>query len=292
MIVSDITLFGTLTAALDGTASQIQLSEQQLATGRAVNQPSDDPAAYAQTEVLSQQSSAVTNDVSIASQVQSQLSTVDNALANAGNALDTAVQLATQGADATVSTTQMADLGQEVNGLLAQTIGLANSQYNGAYLFGGDQVLTAPYSAAGAYAGAASTNSVVLSDGTSMQLNFNGQSIFGDATSGVIGALTALGAALNGGDKTATAAALPQLQSAIQQIAATRAGIGTTINTASAEATNGNSNLVTLTAAINNVSGTDIAKTALLFQEQSVQEQALVNLSSELSKLPLVNILA
>jgi flagellar hook-associated protein 3 FlgL len=292
MTVSDITLFNILTAALDGTASKIQLSEQQLATGRAVNQPSDDPAAYAQTEVLNQQSSAITNDISIAGQVQSQLSTIDNVLADAGNALDTAVQLATQGADATVSTAQMADLGQEVNGLLAQTIGLANSQYNGAYVFGGDQVLAAPYSAAGAYSGATSTNSVVLSDGTSMQLNFNGQSIFGDASSGVIGALTALGAALNSGDKTATAATLPQLQSAIQQIASVRAGIGTTIGRASAEATNGNSNLVTLAAAINNVSGTDVAKTILLLQEQTVQQQALVSLGSELNNLPLVNILA
>jgi flagellar hook-associated protein 3 FlgL len=125
-----------------------------------------------------------------------------------------------------------------------------------------------------------------------MQLNFNGQSIFGDATTGPIGTLTALAAALNAGNQSAVAATLPQLQAAIQQIATARAGIGTTIDTASAEATNGNSNLVTLASAINNVSGTDIAKTALLFQEQNVQQQALVNLGSELSKLPLINILA
>jgi flagellar hook-associated protein 3 FlgL len=292
MIVSDITLFNTLTTALDQTANQIQLTEQQLATGQRVNQPSDDPAAYAQTEVLSQQSSAITNDVSVATQAQNQLSTIDSALSSAGNALDSAVQLATQGADATVSTSQMADLGQEVNGLLAQMIGIANTQYDGAYVFSGDQVLTAPYSTAGVYSGGTNTNSVVLSDGTSMQLNFNGQSILGDATTGPIGALTALAAALNAGNQSAVAATLPQLQAAIQQIATARAGIGTTIDTASAEATNGNNNLVTLAAAINNVSGTDIAETAMLFKEQTTQQQALVSLSSELSQLPLVNILA
>jgi flagellar hook-associated protein 3 FlgL len=292
MVVSNISLFNTLTSALDQTANQIQLSEQQLATDQRVSQPSDDPAAYAQTEVLSQQSSAITNDVSIATQAQSQLSTIDGTLSSAGNLLDSAVQLATQGADSTVSTSQMADLGQEVNGLLTQMIGMGNTQYDGAYVFSGDQVLTAPYSAAGDYSGGTNTNSVVLSDGTSMQLNFNGQSIFGDATTGPIGALTALAAALNSGDQSAVAATLPQLQSAIQQIATARAGIGTTMDTASAEATNGNSNLTTLAAAINNVSGTDVAKTTLLFQEQTTQQQALVSLSSELSQLPLVNILA
>jgi flagellar hook-associated protein 3 FlgL len=225
-------------------------------------------------------------------QAQSQLSTIDNALSGVVNALDSAVQLATQGADATISTSQMADLGHEVNGLLSQTIGLANSQYKGTYVFGGDKVLTAPFSVAGVYSGGTNSNSVVLSDGTSMQLNFNGQSILGNTTTGAIGALTALAAALNAGNKTAVAATLPQLQASIQQIATARAGIGTTIDTGSAEATNGNSNLVTLSAAINNVSGTDVAKTALLFQEQSIQQQALISLGSELSKLPLINILA
>ena len=292
MIVSNITLFDTLTAALDGTASQIQLTEQQLATGRRVNQPSDDPAAYAQAEVLSQQSSAITNDVSIANQVQSQLSTADNVLSSASNALDSAVQLATQGADATISTSQMADLGQQVNALLSQIISLANSQYNGAYVFSGDKALTAPYNAAGVYLGGANSNAVVLSDGTSMQVNFNGQSIFGDATTGPIGTLTALAAALNSGNKTAVAATLPQLQASIQQIASARAGIGTTANTASAEIMNGNNILVTFLAAINNVSGADIAQTISHFNEQSVQQQALVSLGSELSKMPLINILA
>jgi flagellin-like hook-associated protein FlgL len=125
-----------------------------------------------------------------------------------------------------------------------------------------------------------------------MQLNFNGQSIFGDATTGPIGVLTALTTALNAGDKNAVAATLPQLQASIQQIATARAEIGTTINTASAEATNGNNNLVTLASAINDVSGTDIAQAAMFLQEQSVEEQALVSLGSELSKLPLIDILA
>jgi flagellar hook-associated protein 3 FlgL len=292
MVVSDISLFDSLTAALDGTAAQLQLSEQQLATGRSVNQPSDDPAAYAETEVLSQQSSAITNDVSVANQVQSQLSTVDNFLSSAGNALDSAVQLATQGADATISTSQMTDLAQQVTGLLSQAIGLANSKYNGSYVFGGDNVQMTPYSAVGVYSGSTQTNSVVLSDGTTMQVNFNGQAIFGDATTGPIGALTALAAALNAGNKTAVAATLPQLQAAIQQIATGRAGIGSTIDSALAEVTNGNDGLVKLTTAINNASGADIAKTISLFQEQSVQQQALVSLGSELSKLPLINILA
>lgn len=292
MVVSDISLFNYLTSALDNTSSQLQLTEQQTATGLRVNQPSDDPAAYAEAKLLSQQESAANNDISVASQAQDQLSTIDNALSGVTNALDSAIQQATQGADSTISTTQMAALGQAVTGLLAQVIGVGNTRYNGAYVFGGDQVLNTPYSATGVYSGDSQSNSVTLSDGTSMQLSFNGQSIFGDATTGAIGTLTALAAALNAGDKSAVAAALPQLQTAIQQVAGARAAIGSTMNAASAEVSDGNNNLVSLQSAVSDVSGADIAKTAMLFQEQSVEQQALVSLGSELSKMPLVNILA
>ncbi|HJU09814.1 MAG TPA: hypothetical protein VJ728_03005 [Candidatus Binataceae bacterium] len=292
MVVSDISLFNYLTSALDNTSSQLQLTEQQTATGLRVNQPSDDPAAYAEAKLLSQQESATNSDISVASQAQDQLSTIDNALSGVTNALDSAIQQATQGADSTISTTQMAALGQAVTGLLAQVIGVGNTRYNGAYVFGGDQVLNTPYSATGVYSGDSQSNSVTLSDGTSMQLSFNGQSIFGDATTGAIGTLTALAAALNAGDKSAVAAALPQLQTAIQQVAGARAAIGSTMNAASAEVSDGNNNLVSLQSAVSDVSGADIAKTAMLFQEQSVEQQALVSLGSELSKMPLVNILA
>jgi flagellar hook-associated protein 3 FlgL len=292
MPVSDISLFNSLTAALDQTSSQLQTTEQQVATGKLVNQPSDDPVAYAQTELLAGQQAATTNDVSLANQAQSRLTTIDAALSQISYALDSAIQQAAQGADGSINPTQMAALGQAVNGLLSQVIGIANTQYAGAYVFSGNKVLTAPYSPTGVYSGDTNSNSVVLSDGTSLQLSFNGQSIFGDATSGTIGDLTALANALNAGNHSAVAATLPQLQAALQQIATARSAIGTTMNAAAAAATNGNSNLLTLASAINNVSGLDVAQAAMTFQEQSVQQQALVALSSALGKMPLVNILA
>jgi flagellar hook-associated protein 3 FlgL len=292
MTISDISLFSSLASALDNTASELQLTEQQISTGKSVNQPSDNPAAFAESELLTEQQSAVTNDVSIATQAQNQLSTTGSALTSTANALDSAIQLATQGADSTLNASQMQALGATVSGLLSQVIGLANTQYDGAYVFSGDQVLSQPFSATGVYSGDSNSNSVTLSDGTSIQLTFDGQSIFGDATTGAIGTLTTLVSALNAGDKSAVSAALPQLQTSLQQIATASTAIGTTTDTASAEVTNGNSTLTALAGDINNVSGTDIAQATMLFQEQSVQQQALVSLGSELSKMPLINILA
>ena len=153
-------------------------------------------------------------------------------------------------------------------------------------------MLSTPYSASGSYSGDSNTNSAILSDGTSLQLTFNGQTIFGDTTTGAIGALTALASALNSGNHNAVAAALPQLQTALQQIATAQSAVGTTMDSASAETTNGNNQLTTLSGAISNVSQTDVAQAAVTANEQMLQEQALVSLGSDLSRIPLINILA
>ena len=137
MTVADATLYSSLASALDTTTSQIQLTEQQMATGKSVNHPSDDPTAYAQTELLEQQQSAITNDVALATQAQSQLTTINGALSQASDILNSAIQNATQGADGTINATQMSALGEAVTGLLTQLVGIGNTQYAGAYVFGG-----------------------------------------------------------------------------------------------------------------------------------------------------------
>ena len=63
MSVADLTLFNGLASSLDNTTSAMQTLAQQLGTGKRVNQPSDDPTAFASSELLSQQQSVVTNDV-------------------------------------------------------------------------------------------------------------------------------------------------------------------------------------------------------------------------------------
>jgi flagellin-like hook-associated protein FlgL len=121
----------------------------------------------------------VSNDLSLAQQSQGRLSTIDNTPSTVADAINSAMTTATQGADGSVSTSQMATLATQAQSILTQVIGSANMQHEGAYVFGGDQVLSAPYSASGTYSGDNSINSVTFSDRTTAQMTFVGQSIFG-----------------------------------------------------------------------------------------------------------------
>lgn len=292
MQVSDLVLYNSLADSIDTAASNLNVAQQQLATGKRVVEPSDDPAAFAQADLLQASASATSNDGNLAGLVQNSLNVASNALSQASTALTSTIASATQGADGTINASQMATIAQTVQGQITELIQSANTNYAGVYLFGGNQTQAAPFSAGGVYAGDAGTNSAVFSTGASIPVTFNGQSIFGDNTSGAIGAMTSLVTALNSGNQAAVAATIPQLNAALEQIANANSSIGTSLNDASAVASNSTSTVTTLNSNINQVAGADIAQVAMNVQADSSEEEALVSLASELGKMPLVNILA
>jgi flagellar hook-associated protein 3 FlgL len=292
MSVPDLSLFTSLAYSLDNTTSSLQQIEQQLATGKQLLQPSDNPTQYASAQVLNAQNSAVSNDLLLAQQVQAQLSTADGALSNVSNAISSALSIATQGSDATTSTAQMATLGTQVQSILQQVLGEANSQYGGTYLFSGNQVQAPPYDSSGNYAGDSGSNSVTFSNGTKIQTNFDGRAIFGDTSSGLISTLTSLASALQSGNQAAVASALPQLQTALANIASSRGTLGINLQSANNLVTDATTQSTTLQTQISNLVDVNVGQAAANEQEALLQQQALVSIGSDLGKIPLVNILA
>ncbi len=292
MRVSDLVLYDTLADSIDTVASDLNVAQQQLATGKSVMQPSDNPAAFAQAEILQTSASATSNDASMANLVQNSLNEASSSLSQASSVITSAIANATEGANGTVNASDMASLAQAVQGQLAQLIQTANTNYAGVYLFGGNQTQATPFGAAGAYAGDAGSNSASFSSGAKIQVTFDGQSIFGDPTSGAIGAMTSLVAALNAGNQTAVAATIPQHNAALQQIDNANASIGTSVNNASALASDSTSAVTAINNSINQVAGADIAQVAINVQEDTAEQEALVSLASEIGKMPLIDILA
>ena len=292
MRVSDLSLFNSLADSITETSSNLNIAQQQLATGKQVVEPSDGPAAFAEADLLQAAESATNNDGTLATNVQNQLSAASSALAQISSTITSAIASATEGSDGTINASQMATIAQTVQGQLAEVVQSANTNYAGVYLFGGDQTQAAPFSATGAYSGDSGSNSAVFSSGASIPVSFDGQSIVGNNTSGAIGALNSLISALNSGNQSAVAATLPQLNTALQQVASANASIGTAANNASMLSTNASSSATTLDSNINQVSGANIAQVAMNVQEDSAQVQALVSLASEIGKIPLIDILS
>jgi len=291
MSISDLSLYSSVSSALDNALNNLQTTEEQLSTGKSVNQPSDNPTAYAESQLLGTQETILTNDQTLASTVQSQLTSTASALTQVSNDVQSAQTIATEGANGTVSASDMQAMAQQVQGILANVINSANFSYNGAYVFGGDQVSAPPYNSTGAYSGDANGNSVTFSNGTQVQLTFNGQAIFGDSSTGLIGTLTSLISALQAGNQSAVSSALPQLQTALQQVAEANSSVGVGSQSATNISNNTATEITSLTGAQQNLVGANIAQDALQVQQLQLQEEALVSLGSDLGQMPLINVL-
>lgn len=126
------------TASMLDNQSRLSRTQLQLATGKRILTPSDDPAGA--TKALDLQRYLETNKQFLSNMgfARSRLETQETALASVTDLLDRANELAIQGNNATASASDRAAIAAEVDQLLEQMLALANTQdSNGEYLFGG-----------------------------------------------------------------------------------------------------------------------------------------------------------
>jgi flagellar hook-associated protein 3 FlgL len=119
--------------------------QNQLASGKRIEKPSDDPTAINQVMLLD---SVLTDQQQYSrniDQVTTWLDTTDSALGDAASIVQRARDLAVQGASDTSSVESRKALAKEVDQLKDQLRGVANTQLAGRYIFAGSQTVTAPY---------------------------------------------------------------------------------------------------------------------------------------------------
>ena len=125
--------------------TQLNNTQNQLATGLRVNQASDDPEALgdifqsrAELANLNQVSQNLTN-------AQAFVNAGDSSVQSAIQLMQNALSLGTAGASSSASASTQSSLATQVQSLLSQMVGLSQTQVNGVYIFSGDQSGSAPY---------------------------------------------------------------------------------------------------------------------------------------------------
>jgi flagellar hook-associated protein 3 FlgL len=144
MRIATSTIYSNQTIAIDNLESEYETQGQELSSGISLTEPSDDPTVIAQDL-------AVRNDGAVTTQVGSNLtglndmlSTTDSTLSSLTGLLQSARSLAIEGASDTITSSQRAQIGDQVNQLLQEAIGLANTQYDGKYIFSGTEASNGP----------------------------------------------------------------------------------------------------------------------------------------------------
>lgn len=235
MRVTDSQVFARLAGRVAASWERLARLQDQAATGRRVNRPSDDPVAAARIGALDEFLARLEGCERGAREVQARLEGAEAALASASELLIRARELAVQGASEQYSPADRAAMAAEAEALRQQLLAAGNAQVAGRYLFAGFRDDTPAFDAGGTYQGDAGEAWIEVSPGLRVAANLAGDRVFSGAGGGVdlFAALDGLRAALAADDTAAIRASLAGLEQGLDQLNAARAELGARHNTVS-----------------------------------------------------------
>ncbi len=229
---ADFSITNNLLEALEETKSTQSRAISEISSGRRVSKPSDDPSASGALVLNATAQAAVDGYTAGDAGLRSRFAYADNALSNAVQQMTRAITLGVQGSSGSNSTSDRAAIAGELTGIRKQMLSLANSTFQGKYLFSGEKDNTPAFAAdlndVIHYGGASTTASVVIDHGISTPAGITGDKLFGSDGSNVFDALSAVITALNGGGSVSGAAAA--LQTSLTNLTSQRVFYGNAMN--------------------------------------------------------------
>ena len=253
MTVSTLALAQTLTGQLSSQETSIAQLQQQLATGKSLNQPSDNPAAVTQVLALSGQASQLTSWQTNADTASSWLGTANqtanSALESMQSAQSLLLQSLNQGAQ---DPTTYEALGDQLQGVISNLLSLSNTQYEGRPIFAGTSASPQAYDTSGNYLGNGDVPTVVIGPGSgagqTVGLSVPGTTIFGVGAANVFATLTAAVTALSSG--APTSASLSAALTALNANISTAQQASAVLGDSSQEVASASSSLTTQIASV------------------------------------------
>ncbi len=284
-----------MTPLLDGLNSVQQAQQdalQRLGTGRRLQRVSDDPAGCVQLAEVETQAAAVDQFRSNVSTVRGMLQTSDSALNDTVLLLQREIVLGTEAANGTLSAADRSAVAGEVSGIRDQLLALANTTYQGRYVFAGTAVHQPAFVSGNAgiqYQGSNSVETIEIADGQRIQLTYPGDKMF-DATGGSAFAATQqLLDALNTGSGIPDA--VTAVRGAFDQVRMQRVSMDTAMTQLDhAEQQLGSRN-VELQARIQDLAGADLAETMTSIATADTTRQALLETAAHMNGITLFDFL-
>lgn len=219
---------------LNNNLSRMEKLQDQMASGKRINKPSDDPVGISF-------SLRYRSEISLNDQYQrnvdsatSWLEYADKMLEQVGNVMQRARELAVQGATGTNPQDALDTIASEIEQLYDQTLSIANSQFNGKYVFNGEKTDVRPYTFASAGSEETDNGKIMfeIGIGVRMPVNVTGNEVFGQpgTTNNMFNILQNLSSSLKNGNLSGVGKAIELMDQRLGAVLANRADIGAKTN--------------------------------------------------------------
>lgn len=279
-----------LLAGLETTQQQVNHANLELASGRSISAPSDNPVGT-QSLVLNHAAQAQ-NDTfqQNVGNLQSRMQTADSALNSAENPINQAISLGVEAGNSDLTDAQRQAIELQLQGIQQQLVSIANTTYSGTYLFGGTLVEAAPFTlnpavpAGVTYSGNASVTSVEINSGESVNVNVPGDQLFLNPRGSLLGALNQLITAIQ--TNTGISAANVSFGQGATQFYSQSVSYGSTLNQLQNTSTQLSAEQVQLATQETSIDGANIPQAITSLSQAEVAYQTLLEAEGKILNLP------
>lgn len=292
-----------LLANINQAMDRVDTTQQELSTGRKINQPSDNPYGTSLALQLNNQlanldsfSNNVTDGTGWAQAANASLSSVTDSVQRIR-------ELVVQASNGTLTQADMSADAAEVNQLIDQIKQDANTQYNGQYIFSGAATTTAPYQAGSndAYAGDTGQVTRQIGPNTSLAVNAGLSSVLGtgQTTPGqpagdgkLLNTLRNIADAMQSGNSGALSSSLSKLDTNFGSLTGLTANMGATSDRLQMAASRIQSLQASDSQSLSDVQDADMAKTEVAFSTEQAALTAALQAGAHIVQQSLMNFLS
>ena len=268
---------------LQQSLNRLDTTQQQLSSGKKLNQPSDDPYGTSQAMSLNGQLSSLndyTNNITDGTAWTQQATT---SLGDIDSMVQRVRELVVQASNGTYTQSDLNASASEVNQLIDAIKQEANASYNGQYIFSGTSTGTAPYQTGSTdtYQGGTGSVDRLIGPNTTLSINTNISSLLGNGQAsgdgGLLDTLRTIASDMQSGNTGAIGGAdLKNLDSNFGTLTQMEANVGAITNRLTLASTRIEQLQNSDTAALSNVQDADMATVAINFStEQAAYSAAL-----------------
>ncbi|MFH0810007.1 MAG: flagellar hook-associated protein FlgL [Pseudomonadota bacterium] len=294
MRITESIVHRNMNDSLGRLSSDLQKLNQQIASGKRLIIPSDDPTGAAAAVSLHSNLDAMTQQKRNINSWRGWLKATEGALSSASNVVSRARELAVQMSNSTYSAAQRRNAAAEVDSLIGQLVALGNTRYGNRYVFSGYQDDAAAFDTtevggsvtAVTYAGDDSHQEVKLGANSRMETSVTGEEAFQDAGD-LFTALIGLRDSLNSNDPQAVSGYLGDLTASGNNMATCGASVGSRLSRLDMRETIIQDTVLANTTQLSEIEDADLITMVTNLQAKEVVYQAALKTASEIGQLNL-----
>jgi flagellar hook-associated protein 3 FlgL len=290
------TSFADAVRSMSSAADNLLEAQRQVASGRRVSRPSQDPLGTAAAITEHGVQDRLDAYSSTADGATYRLSIADSVLSDVISQLTSAQTTALAARGSSQNQSQRDAAGHELLSIRDALLGDVNTRFQGTYLFGGSNVTVAPYAVSGpgftGYQGDSAPTRLEIETGRTVASTFDGGSIFqGTDPAHVLDVLTTLAADVVAGNSSGIAAGVDALQRAFDRATTAQAEVGNDLKLIDDSRVRRSAEQTGVVARLATLEDVDLAEAmSKLTQSETAYRSALTSIST-VGKLTLMDYL-